>query len=96
MTASGRRPAWRSGCPAAPVLVELDTAGTLDLAAERARLAKDLAAAEKELAGNEAKLANQKFTDRAPADVVAGVRTRRDAAAAEITRIRARLGALEG
>ncbi len=83
------------GLPGGTVVVELDTAGTLDVAAERGRLGKDLAAAEKELAGSEAKLANQNFLDRAPSDVVEGVRTRREAAAAEVARIRARLGALE-
>jgi valyl-tRNA synthetase len=82
------------GLPGGTVRVELDTSGSIDVAAERARLTKDLAAAEKELAGTEAKLANPKFTERAPADVVAKARARRDAAAADIERLRAALAAL--
>jgi len=76
------------------VLVELDTSGAIDVAAERARLGKDLAAAEKELAGTEAKLANPKFTDRAPASVVEDIRGRRETALADIDRLRARLAGL--
>ncbi|MCG8917072.1 valine--tRNA ligase [Actinokineospora sp. PR83] len=76
------------------VTVELDLSGTVDVAAERKRLGKDLSVAEKELAQCEAKLGNPKFTDKAPADVVDKIRARRDTAAAEITRIRGRLDAL--
>jgi valyl-tRNA synthetase len=82
------------GLAAGPVRVELDTSGTIDLAAERARLTKDLAVAEKELSGTEAKLGNPKFTERAPADVVAGIAARREAAVADIERIRAALTAI--
>ncbi|MDQ3403532.1 MAG: valine--tRNA ligase [Actinomycetota bacterium] len=74
--------------------VELDLSGTVDLVAERKRLAKDLAAAEKELAQCEAKLGNAKFTDKAPADVVDKIRARKDVAFAEIERITARMAAL--
>ncbi len=74
--------------------VELDLSGTVDVAAERKRLSKDLSVAEKELAQCEAKLTNPKFTDKAPEDVVAKIRTRRETAAADIERITARLAAL--
>jgi valyl-tRNA synthetase len=77
--------------PDGTVHVELDLSGTVDLAAERKRLAKDLAAAEKELAGTEAKLGNPNFTGKAPAEVVAKIKARRELAAAEIDRITARL-----
>jgi valyl-tRNA synthetase len=77
--------------PGGHVHVELDLSGTVDLAAERKRLEKDLAVAQKELSGTEAKLGNPNFTDKAPADVVDKIRSRRDVAAAEITRITARL-----
>ena len=43
------------------VAVELDTSGTVDVAAERRRVEKDLAAAEKELKGTTAKLDNEAF-----------------------------------
>jgi valyl-tRNA synthetase len=76
------------------VLVELDTSGTIDVAAERKRLAKDLAAAEKELAQCDGKLNNQAFIDKAPAQVVDKIKARREAAVADIARVTARLDAL--
>jgi valyl-tRNA synthetase len=76
------------------VHVELDLSGTVDVGAERKRLAKDLAVAQKELAGTEGKLGNPNFTDKAPAEVVAKIKARRDVAAADIERITARLEAL--
>ena len=82
------------GLPTGTVTVELDTSAAIDVAAERTRLEKDLAVARKELSGTEAKLDNPKFTERAPADVVDGIRARRTAALAEIERIEARLAAL--
>jgi valyl-tRNA synthetase len=82
------------GLPTGTVTVELDTSAAIDVAAERARLDKDLAVARKELSGTEAKLGNPKFTERAPAEVVDKIKARRDAALAEIERIEARLAAL--
>jgi valyl-tRNA synthetase len=77
--------------PGGHVHVELDLSGTVDLVAERKRLEKDLAVAQKELTGTEAKLGNPNFTDKAPEEVVAKIRSRRDVAAAEIERITKRL-----
>ena len=48
------------------VIVELDTSGTVDVAAERRRMEKDLAAAEKELTATTAKLDNDAFLAKAP------------------------------
>jgi len=76
------------------VTVELDTRGAIDVAAERARLAKDRAAAEKEGAQCRAKLGNPAFTDKAPEAVVAKIRQRLEAAEADLTRIAAQLGTL--
>jgi len=76
------------------VHVELDTSGAIDVAAERARLGRDLAAAQKELDAAEKKLGNPKFVEKAPAPVVDGTRGRRDAAQADIARVSARLAAL--
>ncbi|MBF6097942.1 valine--tRNA ligase [Nocardia cyriacigeorgica] len=80
----------------ATVTVELDTSGAVDLDAERRRLEKDLAAAQKELAGTTAKLGNEAFLAKAPEQVVDKIRTRRDVAAAEVERIGARLAELSG
>ncbi|WP_344020565.1 valine--tRNA ligase [Pseudonocardia kongjuensis] len=77
-----------------PVTVELDTSGAIDVAAERSRLGKDLAVAEKERDQAEKKLNNPKFTEKAPAEVVDGIRERHATALADIERIAARLAAL--
>jgi len=79
---------------AATVLVELDTSGAIDVAAERARLGRDLATARKDLEQTERKLANPRFVEKAPQEVVAGIRERRASAAAEIERVNLRLAAL--
>ena len=76
------------------VTVALDTRGSIDVAAERARLTKDRAAAEKEAAGCRAKLGNEAFTAKAPADVVAKIEQRLAAAEADLARIDAALAAL--
>jgi valyl-tRNA synthetase len=76
------------------VHVELDTSGAIDVAAERARLGRDLAAAQKELDAAEKKLGNPKFVEKAPTQVVDGIRARREAATADIARVSARLAAL--
>ncbi|WP_034273782.1 valine--tRNA ligase [Haloechinothrix halophila] len=74
--------------------VELDLSGAIDVAAERKRLDKDLAAARKELEQTEKKLANPSFVEKAPADVVEKIRGRKQAAESDIERISARLASL--
>ncbi|MGH3730925.1 MAG: valine--tRNA ligase [Micromonosporaceae bacterium] len=76
------------------VTVTLDTRGAIDVAAERARLSKDLAATEKELAQCRAKLGNEAFLAKAPAPVVDKIRVRLAAAETEHTRLTAALDAL--
>jgi valyl-tRNA synthetase len=78
----------------ATVTVEVDTSGTVDLVAERRRMEKDLAAAEKELAATTAKLGNEAFLAKAPDAVVDKIRGRKDLAADEVTRLKARLEAM--
>ncbi len=76
------------------ITVELDTRGTIDVAAERARLGKDRAAAEKELAQCRAKLQNPSFVEKAPEVVVAKIAARLAAAEAELARVEAALESL--
>ena len=76
------------------VLVEVDLSGTIDVAAERARYAKDLSAAFQERDKTAAKLANPSFTEKAPGPVVAKTRDRLLAAESDIARIEAALAAL--
>ncbi|MBO0776338.1 MAG: class I tRNA ligase family protein, partial [Actinobacteria bacterium] len=75
------------------VTVELGAAG-VDVAAQRRRLEKDLAAAQKEAEQTERKLGNESFLAKAPAEVVARTRERLAAARADIDRISARLAGL--
>jgi len=76
------------------VRVQLDTRGSIDVAAERARLTKDLATTEREVAQCRAKLDNPAFVDKAPEQVVAKIRVRLVDAEADLTRITAALAAL--
>jgi valyl-tRNA synthetase len=76
------------------VTVELDLAGTVDVEAERKRLERDLAAARKEAQSMSAKLGNEAFTAKAPAEVIEKSRTRLAAAEADITRLESRLARL--
>jgi valyl-tRNA synthetase len=76
------------------ITVELDTAAGIDVAAERRRLDKDLAAARKEADQAGRKLGNESFLAKAPADVVAKTRERLEAAHADVERITGRLAAL--
>jgi valyl-tRNA synthetase len=78
------------------ITAELDTAAGIDVAAERRRLDKDLAAARKEADQAERKLANDSFLAKAPADVVGKTRERLEAAHADIERITGRLAVLPG
>ncbi|MCS5480221.1 valine--tRNA ligase [Corynebacterium sp. YIM 101645] len=79
----------------ATISVALDTSGTVDVAAERKRLEKDLAAAHKELEGTAKKLGNEAFLSKAPDAVVEKIRTRQQVAQEEVERITARLEALK-
>ena len=74
--------------------VQLDTAAGLDVAAERKRAEKDLAAARAEIESVGRKLGNPSFVERAPAEVVAKNRARLAAAEDEVRRLTERLAAL--
>ncbi|MFB7589789.1 valine--tRNA ligase [Streptomyces sp. NPDC056169] len=80
--------------PVAGATVALDLSGTIDVAAERKRLAKDLAAAEKEKAQANGKLGNEAFLAKAPDNVVDKIRTRLAKADEDIARIQTQLANL--
>ncbi|NJQ14167.1 valine--tRNA ligase [Streptomyces bohaiensis] len=77
--------------PVAGATVALDLSGVIDVEAERKRLQKDLAAAEKELKQTTAKLGNEGFLAKAPAPVVEKIRARQATAEADITRLTGQL-----
>ncbi|MCW2899068.1 MAG: valyl-tRNA synthetase, partial [Streptosporangiaceae bacterium] len=76
------------------VTVRLDTAGAIDVKAERARLEKDLAGARKEVDQTRRKLGNEAFMAKAPEAVIVKNRDRLAQAEADIDRIEAQLAAL--
>jgi valyl-tRNA synthetase len=76
------------------IRVALDLSGTIDVAAERARLVKQHDTAVNEVAIAEAKLANPEFTGKAPAPVIAKMQARLDGARADIERTQRQLDAL--
>jgi valyl-tRNA synthetase len=76
------------------VTVELDLRGAIDVGAERKRLEKDLAAAQKDRRQAQAKLGNEQFLAKAPDEVVAKIRERLVVAEAEVARLETALGGL--
>ena len=72
-------------------LAAIPLTGIVDIAAERARLGKEIARERKEVGGIDAKLGNSDFLARAPEEVVEDNRERRDAALARIVKMEAAL-----
>ena len=77
------------------IKVELDMSGAVDVVAERARLEKDLATAQKDLKTAEVKLGNEGFMAKAPANVVTEIKERLAVTTSDIERITAQLAALK-
>ncbi|OIQ73514.1 valine--tRNA ligase [mine drainage metagenome] len=73
------------------LVVEIDLSGTIDLVAEKARLAKDLDTAKSEVEAAESRLANEEFRAKAPEAVVKKITDRLDEAKREVARISAAL-----
>jgi valyl-tRNA synthetase len=94
LTAPSASFAPTASLPVQGLVVELDTSGAIDVAAERKRLEKDLAAARKEKEAAEAKLGNAAFTAKAPEAVVEKIRGRLATADADIARLTVQLEAL--
>jgi valyl-tRNA synthetase len=76
------------------IRAEFDLTGSIDVAAERARLNKDLATVQKDRATATAKLGNEGFMAKAPENVVAEIRERLVKCDAEIERLQSQLAAL--
>jgi valyl-tRNA synthetase len=76
------------------VEVYLPLAGLIDLAAERARLSKELDAADADIARRAARLGNPGFIDKAPANVVQRERDGLEAAMVTAEKLRERLAQL--
>ena len=81
-------------CEIGNVKVEFDLTGSIDVVAERARLEKDLASAQKDKATAEVKLNNQGFMAKAPEDVVVEIRERLVKTSADIERLTMQLSKL--
>lgn len=79
----------------ATVEVTLDTHGAVDVEAERKRLEKDLAKANKELEQTGKKLGNENFLSKAPEEVVNKIKQRQQIAREEVERITSRLEGLK-
>jgi valyl-tRNA synthetase len=76
-------------------LLYLDLSGSMDKTAERARLSKELDQLDKVIANSEARLANEAFTSKAPANVIEGARKQlaeNQAKREELRRLLAALG----
>ena len=78
----------------AGVTIEFDLSGAIDIKAERARLTKDLAAAQKDRNTAKIKIDNEGFMAKAPMEVVQEIRQRLADTTADIERITAALAAL--
>jgi valyl-tRNA synthetase len=77
-------------------VVALPLKGVIDLAAERARLDKELAKAEADIKRVDAKLSNEKFVANAPDEVVEGEKEKREEALARKAKIGEAMERLKG
>ncbi len=74
---------------------QVELAGLIDVDAELDRLAREAEKARADLARVEGKLANEQFTSRAPAEVVAKEREKRDRSVTAVALLDERIAALE-
>ena len=94
-----RKPAYPQGAVQLVVrgeVVALPLAGVIDLDAERARLAKEMAKADADIARVDAKLGNANFVARAPEEVVEEEKEKREEARARKAKIAEALERLKG
>ena len=77
-------------------VVALPLIGVIDIAAERARLAKEMQKAEADIARVDAKLGNEKFVANAPEEIIEGEKEKRAEAQGRRAKIAEALEALKG
>ena len=77
-------------------VLALPLKGVIDIGAERARLQKEMAKAEADIARSDAKLGNPKFVERAAEEVVEEEREKREEALARKAKIAEALERLKG
>ena len=87
----GREGNFTAKVEVANVVIEFDLTGAIDLAAERARLSKDLSTAQKDRDTAKVKLDNEGFMAKAPMEVVTEIRARLQETTADIERLTALL-----
>jgi valyl-tRNA synthetase len=90
-----QRPPQSAHVVASGIDVFVHLQGVVDVAAERARLGKEIERARKEIAFLEGKLGRPDFVERAPADVVARERARRAEQEQVLAKLSASLAALQ-
>ena len=81
-------------CEIGSVRIEFDLTSSIDVVAERARLERDLATAQKDKQSAEVKLSNQGFMAKAPESVLVEIRERLERTTTDIARITAQLSNL--
>jgi valyl-tRNA synthetase len=77
------------------VTVALNLGATIDVEKEREKFTKEIAETESYIVSQDAKLANQEFTSKAPAKVVEGMKAKRDEAAQKLVALKERLASLK-
>ncbi len=95
-TSGGRVPRAAKAIVGADLEIIMPLGDLIDAPTEAARIAKDIAKGEKEIAGIEKKLANPDFLSRAPEEVVAELRQRRADEETRLARLTDAKNTLEG
>ena len=97
LTVTGEAPADQTGmvtCVTHEARVFIPLAELVDLAQEKARMEKDLAKKQAELAGLEGKLSNPGFVNKAPANVVQAERERAEKLTALVAQLKEQLSVM--
>ncbi|MBU0531174.1 MAG: valine--tRNA ligase [Candidatus Uhrbacteria bacterium] len=91
---SGNKPEGAAATIAGAVQIYLPLEGLVDVEKEKARLAKELASAERYLASLDKKLANKSFIDKAPEKLVSDIKEKHAEATDRVARIKTQLDTL--